>query len=559
MAAGYVLGGAGRSMLHGFGHTAHAGMEYENQITNMRAAGQTQQEVAGDITQAWKTSGEVLSSSVVENLKTLRELRYALGDSHHAMTALTGVQQMTTVLQASTGGRLGAAEAFSAAKFLEMRGAASDSARFTQESGYLTNAIVSSGGKVLPRDFLNFSKRAGSTYTAGLSNEFLYAIAPRLMQEQGGDGAGTSLASIGQTVIAGVAGQRSINAFKGAGLINEGGITYNRNGSAKGLNPGAIKGGELFLRDPYAWTQQYLAPVFAGKTHEELISGVARMFGNRTAARQITLYLTQQANFEKDRALYHSIQTDPFKTLAAANPQVQMMALHAQWDNFTTALGSSMIPIIVPALQAGAAMLNWFARQSRDFPNSTRVAVLAFVTVGVALFALGRVASIVGSLQILGAAIRGLGGASAVGGGLGVLAGGIGRLASVLGAVGIGVGLGATAGYYLRRLRVGREQADEEARSRTGINAGIDGLGFLPDSARPGYVPPAADSPHDTPRASRSSYSPTRDSGGGTINSTLILDRRVVGEATTRWQARELERPTGSRNAFDGSRALMPA
>lgn len=563
MAAGYVAGNVGSSMVRSVSSMAKGGAEYESQVANMRAAGMSQVEVTQAVTQAWKTSHDVLTSTATDNLKVIRELRYALGSTDHAMAALGGMQQMATVLQA-TGHNLGAEQTFSAAKFLEMRGAAANETRFGLESGYMTNAIVNSGGKVTPRDFLQFSKRAGSTYTAGLSNEFLYAVAPRLMQEQGGDGAGTSLASMGQSIIAGVAGQRSINAFKSAGLINEGGVTYAKNGAVKGLNPGAIKGGELFLQDPYAWTQKYIAPVFAGKTHEEMIAGVARMFGNRTAARQVTLYLTQSAGFEKDRKLYHDIQAAPYDVLVKANPQIQMAALTAQWSQFTAALGSSVIPVIVPALRAATGALNTMSRFAHDSPGAARLIVTAFGGLGVSLLVLGRATAAIGACRVL---------FPAVAWGFGLLRGGAVALAAALPAarlvlMGMGASIASITGLFggmagamvallnpltaviaaIRALWGGSLNKNEPAE--------LERLKNLPPGVNPLGLPKRGTVTAD-PRAAPVSYAPQAHAGGGMVHLVMKIDHRVLGEAVTRYQGREGARPLSSRSAFDGTRHLQ--
>ena len=326
--------------------------EYADQLAQLNILGMTHRQVAESIAAAWKTTGTVLTTTATQNIAAIRELRQVFGGNEEGFRNVIGnldtVQKMQAVLSAATGGKIGGDQAYTVAKALEMKGATREPAEFTTESDMMTKAIVASGAKVTPQDFLQAFKY-GRAATAEWSNAFAYTVLPTLIQEMkssGGmtnaiGGPGNALMSLYAGLVGGVIPQKNLETWKkmglsdaemgelrktfaenkldasnlsawGAlGLLDPSKVVKTRTGATKGVQEGAILGWELFQQNPYLWAQQILGPAMerAGyRTDQQKSAVIAHLVGSRTAQFMLQQMTVQGWKFARDIPLYQSAE-----------------------------------------------------------------------------------------------------------------------------------------------------------------------------------------------------------------------------------------------------------
>lgn len=365
-----------------------AGAEYQHQISMMKNMGRTAVEMADAIRQAHRTAFEVPTSNWTENLKTFNETVMAFGSVAHATENLSFVQKMSAMFDNALGEGHGLSkdQSYSLIKALEMRGMGTkahpgfDSARFQREASLFAQANIASGGKVTPEELFNFTKKA-SPFVQGLSDRFLWRIAPTLIQEQGGEIAGTQISTWMGTILGKAKNKISTEAWIKLGLLDPKQIVYNKVGPV-GWRPGAIKNTNLAMSDPLAWTEKVLLPALRahGVDTGNILSmqkALMPLFRDRNSNRMEVALASQQtnANLHKDERLIAKVPgvNAGYKQALANDPLMAMKALHSSLTNLKTALGNALYSSgVVTGINALARGLNWMAEAFDRHPNFAR-------------------------------------------------------------------------------------------------------------------------------------------------------------------------------------------
>ena len=63
--------------------------KYQHQLNQMTSAGMNHKEMVDSIAASWKTTGDVITSSAIGNLKIISDLRTITGESSSAITLMT--------------------------------------------------------------------------------------------------------------------------------------------------------------------------------------------------------------------------------------------------------------------------------------------------------------------------------------------------------------------------------------------------------------------------------------------------------------------------------------
>jgi len=332
------------------------GNEYAHQLSQMRMAGRTSIEMARAVAQANKTMRDLPTSTLNDNLKVMNETTLAFGSFAHAAENLTFVQKMSTMLDNMLGDHAG--DKGENAKYLiramEMRGMGTaqhkgfDPRRFQSESGKLYQAMIASGGTVNPQEFFGYMQQA-NPYMKAMSTRFLYRIAPSLMQEYGGDRAGTMQNTWTGTILGKAKNKISTEAWMKLGLLDPKQVVYNKVGPV-GWKPGAIKGTNLALSDPLAWTETVLRPALRKQGYNtgdqlSLAKALIPLFRDRNANRLANNLVGDQDNarLHKDENLFTKVMgvDRGFISARKNDPKLQMAAFRASLTNLETALGSA--------------------------------------------------------------------------------------------------------------------------------------------------------------------------------------------------------------------------
>jgi hypothetical protein len=426
-----ILGGT--AILGALGKMVGHGKELVHQQELMKAAGMTNKEIAEATAKAYEVSAKVQTSTISENLKSIRELRMAFGDTPDALKYLETVRKAQTVVDATLGGH--GDQIFEMVKALEMKGKTMNPQEFTVMVDKMTKAIVASGGRITATDFLGAFKY-GRTAMLGWDDDFIAKYLPTLMQEMkqgkgagnGTGGPGNALMSAFANVVAGQVPKTAAEEMLRLGMLDESKVNWSKSGHIANLQSGAVEGTDLFMRNPYEWVQKVLMPRLQAAgftTQEQIVGEIGRLFKNRTAGQMITMMALQGGAFagehsrmEKDAKLIGQAKgLGAFGELTAHDPKTIMEGFHDQWKAMLEALGS---PLVGPALEGVKMVTNAFtavAQFAGAHPDAIRIVAEGLAILGGSL--------VVGGLVALGAAIAPL---------IGV-AGGIAAAATALGAL----------------------------------------------------------------------------------------------------------------------------
>lgn len=514
---GAILGGAGFMGLGLIKAAVKPANEYVHQLELARAAGMSQLEIAKATAAAWQTASEVMTSTPTENLKAIRELRMVFGDTAEAIHFLPQMQRIQAVLDATlhgTGG-IGAKDvAFAAAKSLELRGASMSTKNFQEQADYMTKAVIASGGKVTPQMLLQMQKYAGIGGTS-YSNDFLYGIAPTLVQELGGSQTGNSLTSMYRAIVGGRIDKKALAVWQSMGLLQ----------SVKGITGESAmiqaKNAGLFQENPFEYMQFLQGELVKRgitdpKKQQEVIE---RLFSNRVAGRMANILMMQGPRLKKDFDLIGQAGTSSYYSeLMKRDPATVYAALGSQWESLKTALGMTIVPVLIPMLRGLTTALNSLATFAADHPTLTKGLMLTFG-------GLSALATLGGTLMIAGAGLK------IIGLGLTTLTGL--KLASA--AAGLAAITPAIAGIVA--LGVAVANADTIGGSK------YNPLNWIQEGA--------ADATRWVMGKTAPSYGPPMRGNAKEIRTTVNIDGRKVAEAVNKHNSRDASRASGSGGAPD--------
>lgn len=251
---------AGIGIGHGIKAVIGDGAEYQNEIFALKNAGRTVGEVAEGIKKAHEVVAALPTTTFSENLKLLNETTGAFGDYHHALENLDFNAKLGSMMKSSFGDKMGdEGTAFnSLVRAFEIRGTANNPATYQKEVGELYKSMVFTRGNVNPEQFLTFAQQANPAIK-NLSERFLTKIAPSLIQELGGDRAGTSLTAFRNTIMGKVNDKKQAEAWMHAGLLDPKQAIM-KSGTPIAWKAGAVKGTDLALSDPLKWAEDIGIP-----------------------------------------------------------------------------------------------------------------------------------------------------------------------------------------------------------------------------------------------------------------------------------------------------------
>ena len=236
------------------------GAEYTHQIQMMKQAGRTSKEMAAAIAAANRTITDVPTSALNENLKILQETTLAFGGIRHAMDNLTFNSKMGAMMKGIMGPDYDEANGFNQlVRALELRSGKMSPADYQRQAGGLFRAMEVSGGKVNPEAFLGFAQQAGLAMR-GYNERFLTSVVPSLIQEFGGERAGTAATALFNQFMGKVAvGGKSITQeWVRLGLVPANGTGGNL--SKQGWSPGSLKNNALAMANPLEYVEKVIFP-----------------------------------------------------------------------------------------------------------------------------------------------------------------------------------------------------------------------------------------------------------------------------------------------------------
>lgn len=340
MAAAAGLSFGFEKAIEGSSHLAH-------ELQNLRNAGRGPMEIAQAMTAANKAISALPTTTLIDNLKVLNETTGAFGNFQHAIDNLTFNQRIGSMMQNMLGEAAGSpGEMFNnIVRAMEMRGSAQDAKRYQSEVGQLYRAMIFTRGRVNPQEFFNFAQGA-NPYIKGYSERYLTKIAPSLIQEFGGDHAGMMSNTWTGTILGKAKNKISTEAWMSLGLLDPKQVVSNKVGPV-GWKPGAIKGTDLALRDPLAWSEQVLIPALKAhgfNTSDQLSLAKALMplFRDRNANRLASVLVgdRDRMRLHKDEGLINRVPDAKaaYNQTLRRDPLMAWAAIRGSFGNLSSVL-----------------------------------------------------------------------------------------------------------------------------------------------------------------------------------------------------------------------------
>jgi len=444
-----MAGAAGSEVTRAIAAAVKPAAEVQQALVQLGNQGFNQQQVVEALNKAKEVASKVPGTTIAENVGAISEMVSVFGTLEESIKMLEPVQKAGYILQKASGGKLSKDQvkesAFTASKFLEMRGATNNDEDFSRQLERLSKISEATGGRVDPQKMLQFMKYAG---VAGqrMDERFLYGIVPSLIQENsslrgGGSSVGTAFTSLSQAISAGKMSQSAVKMWSDLGLVDPSKIIKTKGGAVKGFEEGGITGYKTFEKDPYQWMKEFFLPALnkAGKTSDEdVASAIERMFGNRTAAKimaQMALSKNMprldkdEANIEKtvgNNAYGNDINTF----------QANVDAFESRMNTLKVTLGDKILPVLTPAIGQINQILESLSKVIEAHPVLAQAAIIG-----------GGVAALI----------------AIVGGSIALLAVAMGPPGLIIAGAAVGIGAAITAVSYVMAKFPGTIQAVQSA------------------------------------------------------------------------------------------------
>lgn len=399
---------AAGAIAEGLAKIAKEGAKVNKELALMKISGMGSQEIDGSVSVAKAAAGRQLDTDLVGNLKRIRELRAAFGDTEDAEKYLPFVNNARTVLDAMTGNSKVGDQIWELVKSGELKGLTQNPEQFKSLMEGMVKANVMSGGKTTPADFFGAFKY-GRSAMYGWDEKFITQFLPTLMQEYKGGGSGgtggpgNALMSMYAAIVSGTMKKSSAAELEGLGLLTDKNYKPSPGSNLeKGGNGLGVTDTAGFMRNPYQWVQDVLVPALKKKhggeiTQEQLLGDISRIFQVRTAQSIADLMAIQgktiagsQSRMEKDAHLQRLSLPGGLEAeaewLRKNDISTVLEALSKQFSNLGQVLGGPAMAPGGPVVRALASLTEAFGKLGSiaGGPNATA----AFGVIGTVVGAL---------------------------------------------------------------------------------------------------------------------------------------------------------------------------
>ena len=342
----------------------------------MQGSGMTANEVARAEQDAAAIAAKFPSIGQTEVMHMLRNARSVVGTYQEAAEIIEPLAKLRVVAQAARPGQDISEDFDHLVRAAELSGVTQDHGRFRQYIDGIARAIGVFGDTIKPYQFFE-AAQYGRAATMGLSKEFVAGVLPTLIQHHGGSQAGTALASAYQAIVGGKMSNQAVQQLYKLGLLDESKIVKTKTGNVKGVQPGGIKGSDLFRTDPDKWFRDYYARALEthGITDAARVAEItARVFSNRIAAALATEMIQQQGIFDKDRALVQRAPgvDEASRLYSSRDPHIAFQGLKHSIDSLVGTIGSNLGEGVAPAMNAAAKAIGGYTAELQHMRNERK-------------------------------------------------------------------------------------------------------------------------------------------------------------------------------------------
>jgi len=355
---------------------------------------------------------KTFGTSQLDNLQLLRDGITAFGDTHHAEMVAPMMAKMKFGNHAFYGEEKASENErmfMDMLKVIEMRNGLSSKDAFASQANMVQRVITATGGRVGPSEWLNLIKTGGIAAKGIKDESFYYQMEP-LVQEMSGNRVGTAMMSAYQNLYQGRTTKRSMALLNDLGLIgDQNKVQHDKAGQISFLNPGAIKGADLFRESQFEWMEKVLLPQLASKgitSDKGILDAIGGIFSNRTAANLTATMYQQRAQIHKNEKLNRgAADIDQLDKLGRTTASGQELETQAKLADLKLKLGTSILPMYTSALQMATSAAQGFTAFMERNPLLAKAMIVGLAAIAAILIVIGPLmlglASIIGPYAML--------------------------------------------------------------------------------------------------------------------------------------------------------------
>lgn len=345
---------------------------------------------------AYAKAMDTFGTSTLDNLQLMRDGITAFADVHHAEIVAPTLSKMKFANEAMFGnehGQENERKFMDMLKVIELRNGLKSEAAFKNQANIIQQVITATGGRVQAGEWLNAIK-TGGVAVKGLTNEAFYYKMEPIVQELGGHRFGTSAMSAYQNIYQGRTTKRAANNLMELGLIaDQSKVSHDKAGQVSFLNPGALKGADLFKRDQFEWMEKVLLPALAQKgitSRDQVHDAIGSIFTNRNASNLFTTMYDQRDQIHKNAKLNAGADNidqlnDKAKNTTTGKELEARAKLHDAYLNF----GQSILPIYTKAIEVATSALKNFNMWMQQNPTLAKMLGAGLLVIATSLVAIG--------------------------------------------------------------------------------------------------------------------------------------------------------------------------
>lgn len=347
-----------------------------------------------------------------ENLELVRDSMSIFGDLEHAKMVAPTLAKMKFGNKAFFGAESGEENerAFmDLLKVIEQRGGTASSEKFHSQANMIQKVITATGGRVGPSEWLNFIKTGGIAAKIMDDKSFYYQMEP-LVQEVGGNRAGTALMSGYSNLYQGRTTKRAIHNLDRLGLIGDKSkVQHDKVGQVSTLSPGALLGSDIFRRSQFEWLEKVLLPQLAKKgitDPKKIEDTIGGLFSTRTAGNQYLDMYRQRAQIHKNAKLNEgAYDIDQINGLGKNQAGGKELQANSRLADLKLTMGEKILPLYAKGLEMAISAIERLNTFMEKNPATAKVMITAFAALAALLLTIGPlllgIAAIVGPYAIL--------------------------------------------------------------------------------------------------------------------------------------------------------------
>lgn len=350
--------------------------------------------------------------SQVEKAELMRDAMSVFADTHHAELVMPTLAKMKFANAAVFGQADGAENErkfVDMLKVIELRGGLASEGEFKKQADMVQKVITATGGRVQADEWLNVIKTGGLAAKGADDKAFYYTLEP-LVQEMGGNRVGTAMMSAYQNLYQGKTTKRALHNLDNFGLIaDRSKVKEDKAGQVSFMDPGALKGADLFRQNQFAWLEKVLLPTLAAKgitDRKQVEDAIGSIFSNRTAAGLFAQMHLQRQQIHKNMRLNEGAAgIDQLEARAKGTAQGQELDTLAKVHDLEKALGEKVLPLYARGLELVGKAAEGVTSFMQNHPTLAKAVAVAVGALAASLLVLGpimlAVASVLGPYAML--------------------------------------------------------------------------------------------------------------------------------------------------------------